>query len=184
MTMKKFLFYLFCILIFLNPLHLSAQEEEPDVRDMSTRERIFVGGFIGMQFGTITSVNVSPIVGYRITNRLSAGIGGTYQYHNDRSFGQSFTTSIYGGGLFARFRVVDQVFLHAEYERLSLESFRFGGEVERARFWEDNYFLGVGYRLRLGERVFFNIIVLYNFNQDSQAYFQNPILRFGVDVGL
>ncbi len=172
------------MMFILQPSLLKGQDDGQGVGDMTTRERIFVGGSLGLQFGTITAISISPIVGYWITNRLSAGIGGTYQYYNDRSFGQSFTTSVYGGGVFARFLVIPDAFIHAEYERASLESFRFDPGSDQTRIWEDNYFVGAGYRLRIGEKAFFNIMLLFNLNDDSQVYYQNPHFRFGVDIGL
>jgi len=181
---KKPIILLICFL--LSGFVLKAQEiEEPDVRDLTIRERFFVGGFIGLQFGTQTAINISPIAGFRFTNRLSAGVGGTYQYFNDRFFGRSIITHIYGYSFFTRFTVIPRAFLHAEFEQLSLQS-----REERIldqpgeRFWETNWFLGAGYRQPLSERVWFNVMVLYNFNQESKAYFQNPIFRFGINVGL
>lgn len=181
--MKGTLFLIVTLLmLIIFPAALNAQDER-DVRDMRTYERIYVGGTLGLQLGTTTTINISPMVGYRITNRLSAGVGGTYQYYADRTFG-SFSQNVYGGSTFARFLVIPQVFLHAEYERVSLETLRFGTTGETERVWEDNYFLGAGYRLRIGEKSFFNIILLYNFNQESEVYYQNPQFRFGVDFGL
>ncbi|HSV76755.1 MAG TPA: hypothetical protein VLH37_06960 [Bacteroidales bacterium] len=181
---KKSIILSLCFL--LAAFGLKAQEiEEPDVRDLTIRERFFVGGFIGLQFGTQTAINISPIAGFRFTNRLSAGVGGTYQYYNDRFFGRSFTTHVYGYSLFTRFNVIPRAFLQAEFEQLSLQS-----REERIldqpgeRIWETNWFLGAGYRQPLSENVWFNVMVLYNFNENSQAYFQNPIFRFGINVGL
>ncbi|MBW6499192.1 MAG: hypothetical protein K0B09_12435 [Bacteroidales bacterium] len=165
---------------------LSAQAfEERDVKDMTVKERFFLGGFLGLQLGTQTAINVSPLLGYRFSNRLSAGVGGTYQYYNDRFFGQSNTTHLYGFSLFSRFRVIPRAFIHAEYERLSLRSRVEGPGFEQGpRSWEENIFLGGGYRQPLSDRVSLNIMLLYNFNENSQAYYQNPIFRVGVDVSL
>ncbi|HSV88584.1 MAG TPA: hypothetical protein VLH61_08075 [Bacteroidales bacterium] len=183
MNKKSIFLFLFAILITSG---LRANEvQEPDVKDLTIRERFFVGGFIGLQFGTQTAINVSPTAGFRFTNRLSAGVGGTYQYYNDRFFGRSFSTHVYGYSFFARFSILRRVFLHAELEQLSLKSRNeeFLGDPGE-RYWETNRFLGAGYRQPLSERVWFNIMVLYNFNEDSRAYFQNPIFRFGIDVAL
>jgi hypothetical protein len=183
--MTKGLFIILSIILLAIPQLKAQAEEEPNVREMKVRERIFVGGFIGLQLGTQTAVNISPLVGYLITNRFSAGLGGTYQYYNDRFFGQSRTTHLYGYSAFARFRVIPRAFIHAEYERISLQSRvdQIGSEFG-ARVWEENIFLGGGYRQPLSDRVTFNLMLLYNFNTKSSVYYQNPIFRFGIDVSL
>lgn len=161
------------------------RESDPDVGELSARERVFIGGFIGLQFGTFTSVSVNAHAGFRITNRLSAGMGGAYQFANDRWFGQSYTSHTYGGSLFARFRVFDQFFLHAEHEWLSLLSrLELSEPTERQRVSEQNFLLGPGYGLRMSERVRLNLLLLYNFNEETQVYFNNPFFRVGVDIYL
>ena len=156
-----------------------------DVSDKSVRERIFFGGFVGAQFGTFTAVNVNAQVGYRVTSRISAGIGGTYQYENDRWLGQSISSHVYGGSLFGRFRVISHAFLHAEYEWLRFQSRVAGIDPgDRPRISEQNMLLGAGYGLPLSNRVRLNILLLYNLNENSQVYYDNPFFRVGVDIGL
>ncbi len=172
------------------PFAVFADDEEPDVKDMPTRERILVGGNIGLQISNInTMVLVSPRIGYRLTNRLTSGLGLTYQYYRHSGWGNTqyrSVTHIYGGSLFSRFSITRQLFLQAEYEALNLDS-RMGTLINTDsdnRFWEQNYFLGGGYRAPLGSRASINLMLLYNFNQNSVVYFQNPIFRVGVDVSL
>jgi hypothetical protein len=176
-----------CLMLVL-PLAAFTQfgttDEEPDVREMSTKERIFVGGFIGLQFGTFTAVSVNTLAGYRITNRLSAGIGGTYMYANDRYWEQSMTSHTYGGSLFARFRVIEKAFIHAENEWLSVVSRADHLDDGRRRISETNFLLGPGYGFSLSPRARLNILLLYNFNENSQVYFDNPFFRVGLDISL
>ncbi len=186
-------FFRFLILMILPlwlPLTVIANEEE-DVKDLSTRERIFLGGNIGLQISNIyTTVNISPHVGYRLTNRLSPGIGLTYQYYRDTGWGSQsgFTavTHLYGGSAFARYRILSQFFAHVEFEALNLDSqMGWRNDPDRnSRFWEYNYFVGGGYRTFLGGRTHINLMLLYNLNNNSVVYFQNPIFRIGVDVRL
>lgn len=159
--------------------------EDPHVRDIPFKERIFVGGFLGLQLGTFTSINFSAHTGIRITNRLSAGFGGSYQFANDKWLGESYTSHTYGGNVFARFRVIGDGFIHAENEWLNLQSrLDLEDPVNRQRISEQNQLLGVGYGLRMSPRARFNILVLYNFNTKSQAYFDNPFFRAGIDIYL
>ena len=48
------------------------KEEKPNWK---FKDRIFVGGGVQAQFGTVTVIGASPIVGYTITPKLSAGVG-------------------------------------------------------------------------------------------------------------
>ncbi len=163
--------------------------EERPVSDLSPRERTFVGGFLGLQVGSFTAVSLNLHVGYRVTDRLSAGIAGSYHYANDSWFGESFSSHMYGASAFARFRVYSDFFLHGAYERIRLESRlppydpHFDPD-DRTTVTEENYFLGAGYAVPMSERVRLIILALYNFNRNSQAYLDNPTFRVGVDVFL
>ena len=180
---------LFALLFICFSGNAAPMDDEKDVRDLPTRERIFIGGYLGLQIGTITSINISPTIGYLITNQLSAGVGGTYQYYRNRGWllinNISYSAHIYGGSVFARYRITRNIFAHVELEALNLDS-RIGFDVQReeSRFWERNYFVGGGYRQELGPRTFLNVMLLYNFNSNSVIYHQNPIFRFGIDVSI
>ncbi len=188
--MKKalvFIVFAAAVITLLTPQGLHAGER--DVRDMTHRERVFVGGFLGIQLGSFTAVSVNLHGGYRITNRLSAGLGGNYQYTNDTWFGESYSSHVYGANVFSRFRIYSHFFVHAEYERLRLQSRLpplnpdFDPD-DRTTITEENYFLGAGYGLPVSERIRLNLLLIYNFNQDSQVYFDNPFFRVGLDVYL
>lgn len=173
----------FICFVFVTPGF--ASEDEHSVKDKSVRERIFVGGFVGLQFGTFTAVNISAQAGYRITSRLSAGVGSSYQYENSNWMGTSFSSHVYGGSVFARYRVFREAFIHAENEWLSFQSRLPGMEPgERPRITETNTLLGLGYGFPLSERVRLNVLLLYNLNENSQVYYDNPFFRVGVNVGL
>jgi len=140
--------------------------------------KVFVGGNIGAQFGSITVVNVSPIIGYRITERLSAGFGLTYIYYNYKAY--NFSSSIYGGNIFGRFYILENVFAHAEYELLNLDSYDFPG----TRTNIENIYVGGGFRQAIGARSFFTIMALWNINESKYSPYGNPIIRMGFSIGL
>ncbi len=170
---------------------LAFADDDKDVRDLPRRQRIIVGGNLGLQIGNLsTMVNISPTIGYRLTNRITPGISLTYQYYRDTGWGNmaGFTsvTHLYGGSFFTRYRITRDFFAHGEVEALNLDS-QLNWMVDpgtSARFWEYNYFIGGGYRAALSDRTFINLMVLYNLNNNSVVYFQNPIFRLGVDVRL
>jgi hypothetical protein len=71
--MKKILGLL---IIGMSLMHCSmAQDSESQGFDKS---KLFVGGALGLAFGTYTIVNVSPLVGYHFTPVFAAGAGINY----------------------------------------------------------------------------------------------------------
>ncbi len=180
--MRK-LILLICLL--LSTTLLLAQTDQ-DVSNGSLKDRIYVGGNLGLQFGTITNIEVSPVVGYRFTNDFSAGLGITYIYFKQEISGfEDFETNIYGYRLFARHNIQQQFYAMVEYENLSLERFSVvdGRNIERE--WIPGMFLGGGYFQPIGSRAGFNIAALYNvlFDEDKSPYNSPWVFRVGVTLG-
>src|SRR5437868_11908620 len=108
------------VLMFLLPFIAHAQEQPKK----SFGDRIYFGGNVGLNFGTnFTEVELSPLMGYKITDRFSVGVGGTYIYFKEKipQYNFSYETSIYGANIFARYFITESIFLHAETGALNLE---------------------------------------------------------------
>ena len=94
------------------------REQKPPLKD-----RLFAGGDIGLQFGTITYVYLAPILGYKVTEKFSIGGGPSYSYLKDNSnqFGPvSYTSSDYGGRVFGQYQVIPSAYAIAEGDRKSV----------------------------------------------------------------
>lgn len=143
-------------------------------------DKVFIGGNLGLQFGTVTFADVSPLVGYRFTDKISAGIGATYQYYHYKDKYYDFETDVYGGRVFARYNFTDYLFGHAEYEYLNLETFDF----KRRRVDVASLMAGAGYIQKISDRSGIVAMVLYNFTESVYTPYQNPIFRVGFVVGL
>lgn len=140
-------------------------------------DKVFIGGNFGAQFGSITVVNISPIVGYKITERLAAGVGVTYMYYDYKAY--NFSSSIYGGNIFGRVYVLPNVFAHVEYEVLNIDSYDFPG----TRTNIENIYVGGGIRQQMGERSYMTIMALWNVNDSKYSPYGNPIIRMGFSFG-
>src|SRR2546430_823854 len=93
--------------------------------------RIIIGGSLGLAFGDYTNIDVSPLVGYRISQLFAAGININAQYGSERfTAPYSNTTtqrdhySILGGGVWGRVYPLDFIFVHVqpEYNFVSMKS--------------------------------------------------------------
>ncbi|MCK4407285.1 MAG: hypothetical protein KAV44_06390 [Bacteroidales bacterium] len=159
---------------------LAQQNKEP------IQNRFIFGGGLGLQFGTITLIDISPMVGYKITERFIAGLGFTYQYYKNSSgipVYPVYETNIYGGSVFARYYVFRDFFAHAEYQLLNYEPY-YVNPVDKKRVTVPAYLIGGGYRQWLGPNVSVNILILFNLNETIDSPYRNPIFRVGIGVGI
>ena len=119
----------------------------------SFKDRTYFGGNLGLSFGTVTSVQVEPWMGVFLDERkkLSAGVGITYWYYRDSRFTPELESNSYGYRVFSRYRVLQPVYLHAEYSNQSFEIInRFDGSNDRQ--WVPFLLVGGGYVSSLGGR--------------------------------
>lgn len=145
-------------------------------------DRVYGGGGLGLQFGTVTLINIAPIVGYKITERYSVGIGIEYMYfaYQPAANFPTYSQNIYGGNIFNRFFITKSIFAHVEYETLNSN---WNTYYPDRRFFIENFWVGGGLRQRAGN-VSLNIMALWNLNENIYSPFPNPQIRMGVSVGL
>jgi hypothetical protein len=149
------------------------------------RERLFFGGSLGLQIGTVTNIDVSPVVGLWVLPRVAVAIGPEYMYYHD----PYYSTSIYGGKVYSELVLLQDlnniipagmhmgIFLHAEYESLSLESEMWNTTYASKRFMLNTALAGGGISQRLGQRSSINFMVLWVLNGSDYGFYSNPDFR-------
>jgi len=151
------------------------------------RERLFFGGDMGLQFGTITNIQLSPTIGLWLTPRLSIAGGPTYQYYKD----PSFSTDLWGPRAYSQFMIIKDINniipigmgmgigTHIEYEGLSLEKSVFVDENETGRMYVSSLLAGFTVNQSLGRRSFMSITVLWALTDNQYQVYSNPEIRIG-----
>ncbi len=162
----------------------STPEEKKDTR--SLKERIWVGGGLGLNFGSVTAIQIEPLVGYKVdqAGKFSVGTGITYWYFRDNRYAPAVEYNAYGYRLFSRYRFIEQAYLHAEFLNLNAERYDDVTDDIR-RLWVPHVLVGGGYIQRLGESSSFMLQILFEVLQDPNSvyYGQGPILSGGVGFG-
>ncbi len=179
------LYFIFLILI-LGSFKSSAQ---PPQTGETFWDKVYFGGNFGLQFGNQTLVDVNPLVGYRLTEKISVGFSATYIYYHikDSYYNIDYSTDIYGGSIFSRYYFLENIFAHVEGEVLNLKVPVPNFFLNRYVYERQNvfgFYVGGGYRQELGERSSLNIMLLYNLNEDRNSPYQNPIIRVGFGFGI
>jgi len=215
--MRSLLALKIMVVIFtaMTGLHLpvSGQSEKPAAQSKPTfSERLVFGGSLGLSFGSYSSlVDISPIIGYAITNDFMAGIGLTYKYYQYNKYYLNLSDgslsnlkmNIYGGSLWSRYfltrtdiPVIENTFLHVEYEPLFIahdykfnpngsyvDPFGMRFSKERENITLNGIFVGGGLRQPVGKRAFMYLEVLWNLNEELYSIYSNPRIRIGIAAG-
>lgn len=160
----------------------SGQKQEGKVKKKSKPPRVnkwFVGGMLGAGFSSYSSyVEVSPLLGYKITPAFHVGTRITYIWNSFEFLpDERVNLHHYGGSLFARYIIFKGLFGHIEYEALSFDYY------EYPREWISSLFLGGGYFQDIGGRGFASFAILFNVLDSPYSPYTNPIIRIGFGVG-
>jgi len=149
------------------------------------KSRWYFGGGFGLQFGYMTLIEVSPLVGYMVTPKLSIGLSPTYKYYKYNDYygaNLDLKTNVWGGSIFTRYFVFENVFAHVEYESLLYNEQVPGYPEIRNQY--NSFFVGGGYNQRIGGNSGMYILLLWNLNDTPDSPYINPIVRVGFSVGL
>ncbi len=151
----------------------------PAAASSGEANKIYYGGTVTFSFGTTTRIGFFPMIGYKVSPKLSAGaeIGYEYVSYNFNEF-----TSNYGGSLFGRYRVGRALYAHAEYQAMNYEIFT---GTSSNREWVPALLLGGGMVKPLGGRSAAYVEVLFDVLQDKNSPYTDwtPVVNVGVSVG-
>lgn len=197
--MKRVITYLL-LLTIAGPALKGQPAIEPGPQEESRKGKFYLVPETTFWFGTYTTIDLSPQVGYHITDRWSAGTGFRYNYYRNISYysPSDWSTHIYGLKAFTRldilrnaqdflpFYLFNDLFIHAEYEAQNLERRYFDAPLfpDEGRFWTNNYFIGFGIMQRMGRLNGYSIMLLWNLNHNYFSPYSNPTYRVGLTLYL
>jgi hypothetical protein len=195
--------FLFVILAGYYPGNVTAQYRQPQVIQQDTTahkgfdpQKLFIGGNLGLSFGDITYLNLSPTIGYRFSSLLAAGIQINAQYESVRytdQYNRLYKKERYGvlgAGIFGRVYPITQLFVHVQPEmNFIIGKVRYyDGSTAEQKYHDrvPSFLAGGGYEQPVGRgNSAFTIMVLYDVLQrDDSPYGNKPIFRAGVNLGL
>ncbi|MEZ5070340.1 MAG: hypothetical protein R2751_05075 [Bacteroidales bacterium] len=170
------------------------QDEAP-----SRKGKFFLVPEAWLSLGTYTHVEMAPLLGYHVTDRLSFALGPHYMYLSQKASAYnptSYRTHLYGGKAFGRFALIthaeefvplhlfNDLFVQVEYEGLSMEKLYFyaPGFPDDGRFLYQGLLVGGGITQRLGVFNSMSILVLWDLNESSRSPYSNPVFRVGFNT--
>jgi len=168
--------------LLAGPMVVNAQYYEPEkkenaddsksVYDKPLKDKLHFGGSLGLQFGSFTSVYISPILFYDVAKKLMVGVGFNYIYQKYDYGSVEYKTSIYGPKLAAIFKPFKQLIVSTEYEYnfYDRNSDYFGQPIDP--YWHSTWYVGLGYGVPMGKRGGMYFSMSYDLLYDaSKSYY-------------
>lgn len=177
-----------------NPDSTKTNQPQQEVQQ-SQPSKWYYGGTVGFNFwGDYFYLSVNPLIGYQVSPKFSVGGKVQYAYINDSRYDPlELTSHNYGAGIFARFRPIYQVYLHAEFDYASYETnnvsynpiTRQYSSGDSERNWVPFLLLGGGFVQRVGPNASVYVEVLFDVIQDENSPYEDwdPIISVGGGVG-
>lgn len=151
--------------------------QKPKKAQMPFIDRLFWGGNVGAWIGNPTFVDLSPLVGIRITEKFSGGIGFIYNYYSYKYSNYNYATNLYGSRIYARYFILENVFAQAGWDRINRDNPYAG--LPNTRIWIDNLLVGGGVRYPVSDNFYVVASGLWNLNQTPLSPYANPIIQIG-----
>jgi hypothetical protein len=151
----------------------------PPAKPASSGSKIYWGGALGFSFwGDYSRIAIEPLVGYKLTPKLSLGAKLRYEYINDRRSGSDYSSHNYGASIFSRYRIVLPLYVHAEFAYMSYD---YSLGREEVPF----LLLGGGYSQPMGKNAWAFVEILFDVIQDENSPYKDwePFISIGVSVG-
>jgi hypothetical protein len=144
-------------------------------------DRIYYGGTVTLSFGSATRIGIFPMVGYKLTPKVSGGVEVGYEYVNYDDSDQS--SHNYGGSVFGRYLVGRNLYAHGEYQAVNYDIPT--GRNSSRREWVPFLLLGGGAYRMISARTSVYVEVLFDVLQDDKSPYSDwePVVSFGVGVG-
>jgi hypothetical protein len=186
MVRSLLIFFLLCC-VFAGEAQ-KGKSYDNSLEGLPLKERIVTGGGLGLAFGSTQDfISVSPMIGYRVTERLLAGTGFTFRYTKYKYYQPALTLTDWGFNPFLRYTIFNNIFLHTEYEYLNYEFPTTPEQSVRKAF--NSFLAGGGFIQPIGDKAAFYITALYNFSYKEplpgqySPYYSPLILRAGISMG-
>jgi hypothetical protein len=141
---------------------VAEQKKVLDFKQQPFVDRLRLGGSFGLSFGSVTNVNLSPMAGYELTEKLVAGVGLTGMYFRSKYY--AINSLYYGGRGFVMYNAFPMVNLIGELEGMNVEA------SYQKRKWLASPMLGASYSQPIGARFIkaVHLTVLYNLSYNNQ----------------
>ena len=154
-------------------------------QDFNTfKDKLYWGGSFGMSFGAYTYIQVAPVLSYAVSDDFIVGLGLDYAYFKDTQYYPFvYEGSIWTPRLFARYFLLDNLFVHAEFQQMFFKDVYNISLNPNAWITDSRMYAGGGYRSWMGPNSYSFIMLLFDLERSDFYFGSNPIVQIGFAAG-
>jgi len=161
------------------------KDSEKSKKEFHWPEKIRVGGnFAFFSSTNATFIDISPLVGYSVSDYLFLGAGPVYNYYRI-NYGYRYSFDVYGFRTLARVYFLQSLFFQTGWDILNRSIYTIANnQLQKDRMWIQNFWLGGGVRYMIGANAYMFTSILYNLNYNSNySLYPNPYIQIGIITG-
>jgi hypothetical protein len=164
-----------------NSNDLSTAVRRTSLKGKTFRERLVLGGNFNIVSIRSVTVDLSPVLGYRVNTDWSFGIGGSARVSADNTV-TPFLGESYGYKFFTSYDVIGNFFAFTEFNRNTAGSI--STETGNIINWQNSLLMGGGKTLSVTRKVDMTVVALYNFfYEPGNPLYPRPfVVRFGFQL--
>ncbi len=149
--------------------------------DFNWKEKLIFGGNFWFQFGRVSYIDISPLIGYKVTKDFIVSAGPVYSSIS-QSYGNTvYRFDLYGGRILARYYILQSFYAQVGWDKLNRPMpYQY---ATNNRVWIDNVWVGGGLKYPIGGNSYSSITILYNLNQTDLSPYTNPYIQVGFMFG-
>ena len=178
--MKKYFAILF-IFVLISQLSNAQKINKKQSFDFKSKP-LYVGGNLGLMFGNVTVVDLSPEISIGYSDKFHLGTAFLYTYYREITNYGDFHYSIFGGRVFGRYFFHQQFYLHGEYEKTYYKDPFYQNPTGKKYITTDGLNFGLGYINGDYHESYRYVALLYNVLNDEVNFGINPFFRFGIVI--
>jgi hypothetical protein len=195
--MKKSFFIVTLFISLLVSAYAQEERQGEQGEPPQRKGKFFLVPEFWLSFGSSTYIEVAPMVGYHALERLVIGAGPHYTYRSVKVspyYPDAYDTHAFGFKGFARFALItnaeqflpinlfSDLFVHIEYEGMSLEKNIYFQPTDLGRFIYHGFLVGGGVNQRIGMYNSVSFMILWNVNDSYVSPYSNPVFRVGFNA--
>ncbi len=155
-------------------------EEKPPFKD-----KLYLGGNLGLTFGSYTNIVIAPMLGIRWSHRFRSEVGIEYNYTKDNRYDSSYSYNQYGGRINSQVFFLKFLFAQVEFAGMSIEQYT-GTDDGHERNLVPFLYLGGGFSQQVANRSYISFRIMFDVlnNENSPYPPGSPVYSVGFGIGI